>query len=208
MVPALTALRTAVCPEALPCGPAGHALVPEDIAETFDHGWADGSGAPRAADREDRLTEIAVSGGVLVALRRRDEAPVDVHRAPVRAWTLGLAWVRLGLSEQMLDTCMTYLRGRVTGAGTLLNQQMVKGSLAEVAIEHLEIETMMDGALPGDLDIAATVHLHAQITRADRMLLRLLGAYGFLADGPGQVAWVSELLADVYVGPPAEGGPR
>jgi hypothetical protein len=32
------------------------------------------------------------------------------------------------------------------------------------------------------------------------MLLRLLGAAGFLADGPGQAARASELIADVYFG--------
>ncbi|WP_329521030.1 hypothetical protein [Spirillospora sp. NBC_01491] len=208
VVPALTELRAAVCAGALPCGPGGHALVPTAVADGCDVAWANGRVVPRAADREDVLTEITVSGGALVALRNRGEALPDAPEAPVRAWTLGLAWVRLGLSDRLMDACMVYLGGRTVGGGTLLNQQMVKGALAEVAIEHLEIETMLGGAAPGDLDDAAVAHLHAQITRADQMLLRLLGASGFLADGPGQIARVSELLADVYVGHAPERGSR
>lgn len=148
VVPALTELRAAVCAGALPCGPGGHALVPTAVADGCDVAWANGRVVPRAADREDVLTEITVSGGALVALRNRGEALPDAPEAPVRAWTLGLAWVRLGLSDRLMDACMVYLGGRTVGGGTLLNQQMVKGALAEVAIEHLEIETMLGGAAP------------------------------------------------------------
>jgi hypothetical protein len=59
---------------------------------------------------------------------------------------------------------------------------------------------MLDGAAPGDLDGTVLTGLNAQITGTDRMLLRLLGAAGFLADGPGQAARASELIADVYFG--------
>lgn len=41
-------------------------------------------------------------------------------------------------------------------------------------------------------------HVHERITRADRVLLRLLGAYGFVVPGPGWDAHLSEVLADVY----------
>jgi hypothetical protein len=83
---------------------------------------------------------------------------------------------------------------------------MVKGGVAEAVIEQLEIETMLAGATPGDLDDGVLAGLNAQITETDRMLLRLLGAVSFLADGPGQVARVSELIADVYFGPDRAGG--
>ena len=49
-------------------------------------------------------------------------------------------------------------------------------------------------------------YVHARLTQADRTTLRLLGASGFLADGPGQVAYLSELLADAYLDA-AEGHP-
>jgi hypothetical protein len=41
--------------------------------------------------------------------------------------------------------------------------------------------------------------LHDRLTDVDRLLLRLLGASGFLADGPGRRAAVAELLSDTYV---------
>jgi hypothetical protein len=44
-------------------------------------------------------------------------------------------------------------------------------------------------------------HLHSQLTSADRALVKLLGASGYLAGGPGQAAHVSELLAEAYCRP-------
>jgi hypothetical protein len=108
---------------------------------------------------------------------------------------LGLVWLRFGLSEGLLDTCVQYLGGRVTGDTTLLRQQMVKGSIAEVLIEHLEIRAVLTQTEPSLETIA---HLQQQISLADRVLLRLLGASGFVAGGPGEVAHLSELLADSY----------
>ncbi|MCX5255694.1 hypothetical protein OOK27_16370 [Streptomyces canus] len=166
-----------------PRGPGGHVVVPAGVA---------------GAETGDVVTTMTVEDGAVVALRSRAEPPSGP--TPWAAWALGVTCLRFGLSERLLDAVLAHLGGRTVGDAKLLHQQMVKGGVAEAVIEQLEIETMLAGATPGDLDDDILAGLNAQITETDRMLLRLLGAVSFLADGPGQVARVSELIADVHFG--------
>jgi hypothetical protein len=189
LVPALALLCETVCDGAPPPGPGGHVVAPAGVA---------------GADTGDFMTTNTVEDGIIVALRSRAEPP-SVSETPRAAWALGVTCLRLGLSERLLDAVLAHLGDRTVGDAKLLHQQMVKGGVAEAVIEQLEIATMLAGATPGDLDDGVLAGLNAQITETDRMLLRLLGAVSFLADGPGQVARVSELLADVYFGPARAG---
>lgn len=184
LVPALTVLCETVCHGGPPRGPGGHVVAPAGVA---------------GADTGDVVTTLTVEGGTVVASRSRDEPPSG-RTTQWAAWALGVTCLRFGLSERLLDAVLAHLGARTVGDAKLLNQQMVKGGVAEAVIEQLEIETMLAGATPGDLDHDVLAGLNAQITGTDRMLLRLLGAVSFLADGPGQVARVSELIADVYFG--------
>ncbi|CAM5509288.1 hypothetical protein [Streptomyces canus] len=183
LVRALTLLCENVGDGGPPRGPGGHAVLPVGVA---------------GADAGDVVTTLTVEDGTVVALRSRAEPPGG--STPLAAWALGVTCLRFGLSERLLDAVLAHLGGRTVGDAKLLHQQMVKGGVAEAVIEQLEIETMLAGATPGDLDDGTLAGLNAQITGTDRMLLRLLGAVGFLADGPGQVARVSELIADVHFG--------
>lgn len=189
LVSALALLCETVCDGAPPRGPGGHVVAPAGVI---------------GADTGDVVTTITVEDGTVVALRSRAEPP-SVSRTSWAAWVLGVTCLRLGVSERLLDAVLAHLGGRTVGDAKLLHQQMVKGGVAEAVIEQLEIATMLTGATPGDLDDGVLAGLNAQITETDRMLLRLLGAVSFLADGPGQVARVSELMADVYFGPARAG---
>ncbi|WP_405518420.1 hypothetical protein [Streptomyces canus] len=184
LVRALTLLCETVGDGRPPCGPGGHMVVPAGVA---------------GADAGDVVTTVTVEDGTVVALRPGAEPPSG-SATPWAAWALGVTCLRFGLSERLLDAVLAHLGGRTVGDAKLLHQQMVKGGVAEAVIEQLEIETMLAGATPGDLDDGVLAGLNAQITETDRMLLRLLGAVSFLADGPGQVARVSELIADVHFG--------
>ncbi|WP_405639969.1 hypothetical protein [Streptomyces sp. NBC_00019] len=187
LVSALSLLCETVCDGTPPRGPGGHVVAAAGMA---------------GADTEDVMATITVEDGTIIATRSPAE---PLSGTPWTAWALGVTCLRFGVSERLLDAVLAHLGGRTVGDAKLLHQQMVKGGVAEVVIEQLEIETMLAGATPGDLDDGVLAGLNAQITETDRMLLRLLGAVSFLADGPGQVARVSELIADVYFGPARAG---
>lgn len=187
LVPALSALCAETLPGLLPCGPAGHAIVPADVAAAADRVWLSGGVTPRSSGLEKTLS--TVGDGALVVLCHQPMTRPVVHES---AWEAGLGWLRLGLSERLLDTCVRYLGDRVTGESTLLRQQLVQGAVADVLVEHLEVRAVLASGA-GD-----PTHLQDQLTRADRALLRLLGASGFLAGGPGTTAHLSELLAEAH----------
>ncbi len=139
-----------------------------------------------------------LGGGTLVA------TPCVVSNADAASLE-GLLWLRLGVSEGLRDACLTHLKGRRSGDSSILLQQIVKLQLAEVLTEQLELEALL---LTCDISAAAPVELrrlHGRVTLTDRSLLRLFGAVGYLSDGPGLAAHVSELLAETYL--PSGGSP-
>ncbi|TLQ47867.1 hypothetical protein [Streptomyces marianii] len=151
--------------------PAGHAVVP--------------SGRLPGAD--DLLPEPLRGCGLVIV---RDPS------APQPAWPADtLVRLRLGLSRALLDACLTYLGQRTVHGAPLLHQQLIGGALADAVTEQTEIESVLMAPSNGP---DALGDLHRQISTVDRGLLRLLGAFGFTAEGPGRTALLSELIADVY----------
>ncbi|MGW7362921.1 hypothetical protein ACWGI8_05695 [Streptomyces sp. NPDC054841] len=199
LAPALTVLGSSLLPGLLPYGPSGHAVVPAGIYDNAVGLWADGVTCERRAEGETKLATVDLPGGsVVMAAATGYQAAAVADEDQRASFALGLVWVRLGLSEALRADCLRYLGRRRTGDSYLLQQQMVKGTVAETVVEHLEIRAVLAEAGPGDLPFAMLRHLHAQITRADREQVRLLGASGFLTEGPGMTAYVSELLAEVH----------
>jgi hypothetical protein len=198
--PGLTLLCSALLPGVPPCGPAGHAVLPADIASGTGRIWVDGLTFDAHGGHRALLGSFELPGGRLEALRWTTGPAVVETTEDVRAaWALGLVWLRLGLSEGLRDACVRYLRGRRSGESVLLQQQLVKGTLADALAGQLEIRAVLTGAEPGDLPEPIIEDLHDRVTAADRILLRLLGASSMLLGGPGEVAYVSELIADAYV---------
>ncbi|POX57913.1 hypothetical protein C3492_40920 [Streptomyces sp. Ru62] len=203
LVPALTLLVRALSPKAPPRGPRGHAVLPKELLEEFAAEEAATREAPGAPG-----TEGVEDAGPLPGLAVLRPVPGETSEPAPPAWGWALAWLRLGMSERLRDACLAHLAARQSEGTSLLLQQMVKGTLADVLLEHLEIEGVLDdlstgragplGPLwPAD-DERHLAGLQEQITRVDRALLRLLGAHGFTTEGPGAAAHASELLADAY----------
>ncbi|ALO95660.1 hypothetical protein SHL15_4571 [Streptomyces hygroscopicus subsp. limoneus] len=217
LVPALTLLVRALSPKVPPRGPRGHAVLPRELLEEF--------AAEEAATREGARPEAASPAGAngaddsgpLPGLAVLRPVPGRAAEAAPPAWGWALAWLRLGMSERLRDACLAHLAARQSEGTSLLMQQMVKGTLADVLLEHLEIEGVLDDLASGRTgplgplrpadDERHLAGLQEQITRVDRALLRLLGAHGFTAEGPGAAAHASELLADAY-GPAGPGTAR
>ncbi|MEV6598114.1 hypothetical protein AB0M36_14715 [Actinoplanes sp. NPDC051346] len=134
------------------------------------------------------------------------EGPVHFARPPSGAdpaspaWHLGLLWLRLGASVGRRGACVRHLADRRAGDSVILHQQLVKGQLADVLVQHLEVAAMLRALEADGPGPATRHHVHGDITAADRALLRLFGASGFVQPGPGLEEHVSELLADAYAG--------
>ncbi|MGZ9933869.1 hypothetical protein ACXNSR_28800 [Streptomyces sp. NC-S4] len=176
LAPALRLLLGGQGPGPAPRGTSGFALLPEE--------WAAG----RTVLRRYRLP-----GGPVVVVAERPPAPADGGGSVDGTDLLRL---RLGVAEGLRDACVEHLAARPSGESTVLMQQMVKGQLAEALADQLELSALLDSGAPVQGPFLRSVH--GRITRNGRSLLRLLGARGYLADGPGAVAEVSELLADIH----------
>ena len=171
----LRALVAALAPDGVPFGPAGHAVLP--------------AGADTVAPAR-LLRTITIDGGELHAV-----AASLVEPAPA-AWSVGVSWLRLGASRWLLRQATEHVAGRTVGTEQLIAQQMVKGMIAEALTEQLEAEALLDGAT----DHAVLIDANARIQAADRTLMRLFGASGFRTGPASATCWVSELLADAYIG--------
>ncbi|MGW7446197.1 hypothetical protein [Kitasatospora sp. NPDC054795] len=205
LAPALTLLGEALRRDGIGYGPNGHAVVAADRI----------AAVPRepegAGDRPKPLGDVELPGGAVTLLyhpghdSRRfegsDRRP-DPQRAG-RAFGYGLAWLRLGISEGLRDAALRYLADRRVGDTPLIQQQLVKAAVAESLTEQLEVRATLDELDAAALPSALLDDLHRQLTHCDRAQVQLLGAGGYLSDGPGQVAYVSELLAEAYAAPPS-----
>ena len=108
----------------------------------------------------------------------------------------GWGQLRLGLALALNDSALAHLADRVAGGVPVLQHQLVKGLVADAAIELVHARAVLDAPAPS---AGASRAAHRRITQAGRTLLQLLGASGFLLTGPGAVAHVSELIENVVV---------
>ena len=173
MAPALAALHAALPAGAPVFGAGGAAVLPA---------------GPVAGDVLVVRTAELPGGPVVLVLTHRLAGRPD----PILA--TGSVWLRLGLSGALLDTGLAYLGGRRSGDTTLLRRQMVQGAVAEALTGQLEVRAFLT-AHDADPAPDALAYLHRRLTDTDRVLLRLLGAAGFVRGGAGEAADVSELLA-------------
>ncbi|MFY1702145.1 hypothetical protein ACN28G_10455 [Micromonospora sp. WMMA1923] len=191
---ALAQLHATVSAGVLPVGPGGHALVPVDVATTCDRYTTPTGARSRAGVPHELLDRIPTADGELVALRVPGGGP-----APGHAWSVGLAWIRLGLAERLLARSVTHLRGRTVAGTVTLHLPMVRAMLADAAAGIAEVRALLDPDHgPG---VGGLGRVRDSLDEVGRTCLHLLGAAGFLADGPGAEARVAELLADTYPPP-------
>jgi len=173
-------------------GGAGYAIVPRAVPAAAT---ATCAGTPLTAPAPPLPLLSGAAAPDLAVIRCPGDGPEAAGCCGNFAY--GIAWLRLGLSRALLSTVVAFARDRTVAGGSLLNQQLVKGALADSLAELMTAEATLAGGPP---DPAGLPEFHHAVTVVDRSLLRLLGAEGFRRDGPGGVSHLSELLAELYGG--------
>lgn len=192
---ALAALHRSAGPHTLVHGPAGHAVAPAALVAVATRTGCPGALAPRRPAAERELTSPLLAALGLAALH------IDTESAPAPAptctdWDTDVVRIRLGLTRRLLDATFDHLDGRAFGDTPLLRQPVVKTALAAAGISLLEVESTLTGGRTPDQ--AGIRQLHDTLTATDRSLVKLLGAWGLMTDGPGRTAYESQILADAY----------
>jgi hypothetical protein len=172
--------------------------------------FADGVDACHEAASE---SVVGSSGKIAVASGRRLSGE-PVRGCPASSWScvepsddevlaeFGALFVRLHWDtiRAELDHAVEHLTERTSEGTALLHRQLVQGAVADVAL------ALSDSA--GLLDLPKTRHrlwrVHLGLVAASRNLLKLFGGASFLADGPGSVLYLAELLGNVYLHPGRE----
>jgi hypothetical protein len=189
-----TALERLLGAQTVPFGPRGHAVVPRTLAESAHQISFGGTVVERDRAAESELADPLLEAEGLVGIRWTGPLPAGVGARP--SLLLGIAVLRLDVSDRLAGDCVSYLSARTTGDTRLLDQQLVRGDLADAGTDLAELRILLAGPPPPP---ELLPWLHKRLTGVDRTLVRLLGASGFLADGPGRRAAVAELLSDAYV---------
>ncbi|MDH6134307.1 hypothetical protein P3T37_003709 [Kitasatospora sp. MAA4] len=112
---------------------------------------------------------------------------LHLHRRAVRA---------------VLDGALARLDQRVSEGATLLNRQLVRGVVADTALALAEAADLLD--LPG-ATAQRRWRIHRDLRAAGRAVIKLHGAAGFQAAGPGRLLHLAELLGNTYLHPGPDG---
>jgi hypothetical protein len=172
--------------------------------------FADGVDACHAAVAGSGPTGpvVGTGGGLAVASSRRlagepvrgcaalswGAAPAadDEALAEFGALLVRLHWATL---RARLDDVVGHLDARTSEGAALLHRQLVRGAIADVALALSVTEDLLDLPRSGQRLWVA----HLGLVSAGRALLKLFGGASFLADGPGGVLYLAELLGNVYL---------
>ncbi|MBP2706803.1 hypothetical protein JOL79_23630 [Microbispora sp. RL4-1S] len=126
-------------------------------------------------------------------------APTGSARDDVTAgrFAEGLLTLQHTVLRRTLTHTIARLGERVSEGTSLLARPQLQADLADVAMELQE-----DAAEPAE-EAGRDVRWarHARLTRTGRVLLRLLGGYSMLAEGPGADLYLAEVAGNVYLQP-------
>ncbi|MEU5552543.1 acyl-CoA dehydrogenase family protein [Micromonospora sp. NPDC047793] len=129
----------------------------------------------------------------------RSTTIVPVPQAVAEAFATGLLHLHRRLLHEVLRHTLRHLGARTSAGTTLLARQLVQAQLAEVAIRLAEVDATPQARR--DQNVAARWRTHRRLVGVGRDLLRLLGASGFLVDGPAGDLHLAEVAGNVYLHP-------
>lgn len=143
----------------------------------------------------ERVDGDPVPGGwtELSCARHGNPSPPAVRLAFAREL---VALQRRTLAE-LLDLAVTRLEQRSSEGSNLLNRQLVRGSVADVALGLSEADDL------SRLDPQARRAwlVHRDLVACGRTMVKLFGASGFLDDRPGRLVHLLELVGNTYLHP-------
>lgn len=164
------------------------------VASPTGHVMASSARLPDAPDGPLRRLGLAVA-----------EAGPDSAFGEGRAadrFATELLGIHRELLRRVLAQAIEHLQGRTSAGSTLLAMQLVEGQLAEIAMA-LNAEE----AVPADrryADRQSRWRAHLRMVAIGRRLVRMFGASGFLADGPGADLYLAEVTGNAYLHPELE----
>lgn len=164
------------------------------VASPTGHVLASGAQLPGAPDGPLRRLGVAV-------MEAGPDAVFGEGRAADR-FAAGLLEIHRELLRQVLEQAMRHLDGRSSAGSSLLSMQMVEGQLADIAMAVNADEAVPAGLR--DRDRHSRWRSHLRLVAAGRQLVRMFGASGFLADGPGADLYLAEVTGNVYLHPELE----
>lgn len=101
-----------------------------------------------------------------------------------------------------LDHVVGHLGERTMEGTALLHRQLVQGAIADIALALSDTAGLLDLRV----NRQRLWQAHLALVTAGRSLLKLFGGASFLADGPGSLLYLAELLGNVYLHPGTEHG--
>ncbi|GAB3976118.1 hypothetical protein GCM10029978_062140 [Actinoallomurus acanthiterrae] len=130
-------------------------------------------------------------------------APAASARDDVRAdrFAEGLLTLQCAILRRTLEHTIVRLGERTSEGTSLLTRPQLQADLADVAMELQE-------AAAGEACHHVRWARHMRLTHAGRVLLRLLGGYSMLIEGPGADLYLAEVVGNVYLQPEADGDGR
>lgn len=195
---ALSDLYDRLAPGSLVAGPSGQAMAPGAVERAAVRVWPTGTPLRGLVGVTAVPLPAPVRDADLVAVRGLPR-PDGQGPGPYQTWLLGLAWLRLGTSVRLLDQARSHLASRSSAGESLLRNPLLQAALAEAVTEQLTVRASLTDLDPVGESATRLVQAHHQLTDSDDALLPVLGAAGYTQDGPGRAAYLSRLLADVYL---------
>ncbi|MDT8912950.1 hypothetical protein [Amycolatopsis sp. PS_44_ISF1] len=182
--------------QAVLIGPGGYAYASPFRLAAAD-AWVDArTGALRTGSTTavpDRsLARLGIGGLRLTGPAAAD--PVAGAPALLRHQLL-LAHARL--LGAVVEHAITDLDTRTAEGKPLLNRQLVQAAIADTHLVVSQARGQLDVGAAVDPAVCAAVF--GRLLRGGRVLLRLLGAAGFLADGPGGALLAAEVVGTLYL---------
>lgn len=139
-------------------------------------------------------TAVPGSAGVLTARRDTGQAAPEAYDVFCSA----LLHLHRRTLRDALDSAVARLDARESEGTPLLGRQLVRGAVADVALALSLTGDLL--ALPAPTP-ERRHRVHRELVGAGRTALKLHGAHGFTAEGPGVPLHLTELLGNTYLHP-------